>query len=124
MTAQKQAAQMNLTNIKIGDSTQRNLYKTGGVGALIVGMLFIIEMTTYIATSAPSLTDPAGWFNLFQNNRLVGLVDFGILELFSLVLLVPMYLALYAALKRASESVLSIAAILAFVGIAANFATS
>lgn len=124
MTANKQASPMNIMNTKIEDRNWRSIYRAGGISALIVGVLFIIEMTTYIATSAPSLTDPAGWFNLFQNNRLVGLVDFGILELFSLVLFVPMVLALYAALKQASEGALSIAAILAFVGIAANFATS
>ena len=81
-------------------------------------------MIVYIATSAPSLTDAAGWFSLFQNNRFVGLVDFGILELYALILFVPMFLALYAVLRRASESYMAIAAILAFVGIAVNFATS
>ncbi|HEX9027940.1 MAG TPA: hypothetical protein VF823_02120, partial [Anaerolineales bacterium] len=124
MTANTQVSTANITNTKIRESNWRSIYRAGGISALIVGVLFIIEMTTYLATSAPSLADPAGWFNLFQNNRLVGLVDFGILELVSLVFFVPMYLALFAALRRASVSALSIAAILAFVGIAANFATS
>jgi len=81
-------------------------------------------MIAYIATSAPNLADAVGWFNLFHNNRFVGLVDFGILELSALVLFVPVFLALYAVLRRASESYMAIAAILAFVGIAVNFATS
>ena len=41
-----------------------------------------------------------------------------------MVLFVPMFLALYAVLRRANESYMTIAAILAFVGIAVNFATS
>jgi hypothetical protein len=61
---------------------------------------------------------------LFQKNRFLGLVDFGILEFYGLVLFVPMYLALYTALKRVNEGYMSIAAILAFVGIGVNFATS
>jgi len=81
-------------------------------------------MIAYIATSAPSLADAAGWFSLFHNNRCIGLVDFGILELSALVFFVPMFLALYAVLRRASESTMAIAAILAFAGIAVNFATS
>jgi hypothetical protein len=81
-------------------------------------------MIAYIATSAPSLADAAGWFSLFQKNRFIGLVDFGILELYALVLFVPMFLALYVVLRRASESYMAIAAILAFTGIAVNFATS
>jgi hypothetical protein len=124
MNAQLRAIPLDKESIKTADSNGRGLYKAGGVSALTIGTLLIIEMIAYIATAAPSLTDAAGWFTLFRNNRFVGLVDFGILELYALVLFVPMFLALYAALKRASESYMAIAAILAFVGIAANFATS
>jgi hypothetical protein len=102
----------------------KSLYKAGGAGAWLVGTLLLIEMIAYIATSAPSLADTAGWFALFHNNRFIGLVDFGILELYALVLYVPMFLALYVVLRRANESYMAIAAILAFVGIAVNFATS
>ncbi len=98
-------------NDQIADSNWKSIYKVGGWCALIVGALFIIEMIVYIATSAPSLTDAAGWFSLFHNNRLVGLFDFGILELYGLVLFVPMFLALYIALRRASESIMAIAAV-------------
>jgi len=113
-----------ITNHQTADSKWKSLYQAGGAGALIVGTLLLIETIAYIATSAPSLADAAGWFNLFHNNRFVGLVDFGILELYALVLFVPVFLALYAVLRRASESYMAIAAILAFIGIAVNFATS
>jgi hypothetical protein len=113
-----------VTDAEIVDTKWNSLYQAGGWAALVIGALFIIEMIIYIASSAPSLADAAGWLALFQNNRLLGLVDFGILEFYGLILFVPIYLALYAALKRTSESYVSIAAILAFVGIAINFATS
>lgn len=106
------------------DSKWRSLYKAGGWSALIIGALLIIEIIVYIASSAPSLADAAGWLVLFQKNRLLGLIDFGILEFYGLLLFVPMFLALYAALKRASESFMAIAVILAFTGIAVNLATS
>ena len=115
---------LQMTNDQITDDKWKSLYKAGGAGALTVGLFFIIEMTVYISSSAPSLADAAGWFALFQNNRLVGLVDFGILELYGLVLFIPIYLSLYTVLRRASESYMAIAAILALVGVAANFATS
>ncbi len=121
MTAQAQ--NVPLYEAKAGIANRRSIYAIGGVCALAAGTLFLIEMIVYIATSAPSMADAAGWFNLFQANRFVGLIDFGILELYGLVLFVPMFLALYAALRRASESLMAIAAVLAFVGIAANFAT-
>ena len=112
-----------ITNEQVIDSKWKSLYKAGGAGALIVGTLLLIETIAYIATSAPNLADAAGWFNLFQNNRFIGLIDFGILELYGLVLFVPLFLALYAVLRRASESYMTVAAILAFTGITVNFAT-
>jgi len=124
MTTQLQTIQGDKVNSKAVDSKWKSLYKVGGVSALIIGILLIVEMIFYIATSAPSLADVAGWFALFQNNRFVGLIDFGILELYALALFVPMFLALYAALRRTSEGAMTTAAILAFVGIAANFATN
>jgi hypothetical protein len=112
------------SNAETADSTWYSLYRVGGASGVIAGALFLIEMIFYIASAAPSLTDAAGWFTLFHNNRLVGLVDFGILELYGLVLFVPLFLALYAALRRANASYMAIATTLALVGTAANFATS
>jgi len=102
----------------------KSLIKAGGVCALIVGTLLIIEMVAYIATSAPSMADAAGWFSFLHAHRFIGLIDFGILELYALVLFVPIFLALYVSLRRTNESSMAVAAILAFVGIAVNFATS
>jgi hypothetical protein len=115
---------MDESNVETANSSWKSLYKVGGVAGLMVGALFLIEMIVYIASSAPSLTDTAGWFTLFHNSRLVGLLDFGILELYGLVLFVPLFLALFVALRRANESYMAIATSLALVGIAANFATS
>lgn len=113
-----------MTNEQVSDSKWKSLYKVGGVSALITGTLLLIEMIAFIATSAPNMADAAGWFDLFHNNRVIGLIDFGILELYGLILFVPIFLALYFFLRRASESYMVVAEILAIVGIAVNFATS
>ena len=110
-------------NDELVDPKWKSLYRAGGWAALTIGALFIIEMIIYIASSEPSLADAAGWLTLFQKNRLLGLVNFGFLEFFGLLFFVPMFLALYAVLKRTSESYAAIAAILGFIGIAVNFAT-
>lgn len=123
MTAQSQRISTIEPNAEVIDTRWRSLYKAGGAAALAIGTLLIVEAVFYVATSAPSLTDALAWFRFFQTNRLVALIDFGILELYGLVLFVPMFLALYAALRRASENYTAIAVVLAVVGIAANFAT-
>ena len=79
------------TSVQTAVSKWKGLYKAGGVSALVIGILLILEMIIYIATSAPNLADAAGWFALFQNNRFIGLLDFGILELYGLILFVPYF---------------------------------
>jgi hypothetical protein len=112
------------TNGQATDPKWNKLFKTGGISALLIGVFLLVEMIAFIATSAPNMADASGWFAFFQKNRLIGLIDFGILELYGLVLFVPMFLALYLSLKKAGESIMAIAVILTFVGIAVNFATS
>ena len=124
MKTQLETTRWEGANKETVDPKWKMLCKAGGVSALIAGTLLFVEMIVYIATSAPSLTDAAGWFSLFHTNRFIGLVDFGILELYGLVLFIPMFLALYITLRKANESFMSIAAMLAFAGIAANFATN
>ncbi len=102
----------------------RSLYKAGGVAAALVVALLIAETIAYLTTSAPSLADAAGWFRLFQTNRLIGMIDFGVLELCAMVLYVPMFLALYICLRRSSPTYTAIAAVLALAGIAANFGSN
>ena len=105
-------------------SDPRSLYRAGAASALLLGVLLLVEPVVYLASAAPSLADAAGWFSLFQRNRTLALIDFGILELYGLVLFVPIYLALFAALRQAGQASMRIATALALVGVAANFATS
>ena len=124
MTTRLHPLPLQQESARSAELNPHGLYRAGGVGALMMGLLLIVEVIAYLATSAPSLADAGRWFALFQNHRLVGLVDFGLLELLGLTLFVPMFLALYAALHGADESAVAIATALALLGIAANFATS
>ncbi len=97
---------------------------------LIEGIVdFIIQIVwlnsgTYGASSGLQPSTVIGWFQLFQNNRLVGLIDDAVLDIAVVALLVPVFLALFAALRRASEAWVAVATSLAFVGIAAYIPTN
>ena len=65
-----------------------------------------------------------GFFTVFQNNWLLGLLNLDLLYIVTNVLMILIYLALYAALKRTSESSIAIALTLGLVGIAAYFASN
>ncbi len=108
----------------VAPNEARSLFRAGGAAAALVVALLIAETIAYLTTSAPSLADAEGWFRLFQTNRLVALIDYGVLELCAMVLFVPMFLALYICLRRASRAYAAIAGLLAVAGIAANFASN
>ena len=109
--------------VNMPDSSRGTLYMAGGAAALIAAALVIVEMIGFIATgSLPTTVE--GWFALLQDNRLLGLVDLYLLEIVAWALFVPMFLALYKALKKANESYMIIATALAFVGIADYIATN
>lgn len=105
----------------IGKSSSR-LYKIGGMATLIMLVIMSIQVIIFVTWPPPSaVTD---WFVLLQNNWLLGLLSLDLLYLLTNALLIPLYLALYAALKRASESWMLIALTLGLVGITAYFSSN
>ncbi len=119
-----QIDQLDVPAARVARSRAHGLYRAGGLSAALVGALLIVETIIYLTSSAPSLADAAGWFRLFQTNRLIGLIDFGVLELGAMLLFVPMFLAIYVCVKRTSPAYAAIAGLLALAGIAANFASN
>jgi hypothetical protein len=57
------------------------------------------------------------WFTLYQDYGFLGLLDSFLLDVVAVVLMIPVFLALYVALKRAGESFMAIATGVMFVGI-------
>ncbi len=110
------------SSVGIPDSLWKPLYKVGSAAALITAVFLPIQIIVFIIWPPPVTV--SGWFTLFQNNKLVGLLDFDLLIVVDYILLVPILLALYVALKRISESFMAIAVTLWLVGIAAYFASN
>ncbi|MBA7500966.1 MAG: DUF4386 family protein [Clostridia bacterium] len=111
-----------VTDAKTADSHWKGLYRIGGAAGLIVVVLLPIEIIVMTAYPLPSTV--IGYFTLFQSNRLIGLLDLYLLEIPVYALFVPMFLALYAALRRANESYMALATTLAIIGITVFLATN
>ena len=75
------------------------------------------------SSSGPPPSTVIGFFMLLQHNRFLGLVDLGLFDIAAVALLVPMFLAVCIALRRASASFMAIALTLSLVGIAVYLAT-
>ncbi len=101
-------------------SPWRGLYLVGGIAALLMVVLGMSEVMLEASSSALAggPATASEWFALLQTNRLLGLA---LLEIFEVILLPLgglMFLALYAALRRTSESLTAIAIVCELISIA------
>jgi hypothetical protein len=66
-------------NRKIDRIVDKKFYMLGGIAAWIVVLLMLGEILFFVFYPAPETV--IGWFNLFQNNALIGILDFWGLEI-------------------------------------------
>ncbi|HEX6383590.1 MAG TPA: hypothetical protein VF177_02865 [Anaerolineae bacterium] len=101
------------------DSRWKGLYKVAGVAALITVAFIPIAIVANIVWPPPAWSAGAArdWFTLFADNWFLGLVHLDLLLMMSLVLSVPIFLALYVALRPAGESAMVIATAIALIGV-------
>ncbi len=117
MSQPKQVTDTNTT-----DSRWHWLYKVAGLSALVTAVLIVVQMIVFIIWPPPSTA--IDYFKLFQDNALLGFLALDLLYVIDNVLLIPILLALYVALRRTNEPFMLIGAALGFVGIAALFASN
>ena len=92
------------------DPRWRWLYKIGGAAALYSVAIIPIQLIIFIVWGQPETV--IGWFNLFQDNKLAGLLAFKLLFVVNAVVGIATTFALYAALRRVNESLMVIATVL------------
>lgn len=104
--------------VEAADPAWRGLYQVAGVAALVTVGLTLLAVYTHIAWPPPdwSAGSAIHWFNRFQDSWLLGLLGLDLLIVISLVLGVPIFLALYVALRRSGEAAMAIATALALLG--------
>jgi hypothetical protein len=113
MSVQLQAKQMNEITTETADSNWNWLYKIGGAAALLSVVFFPIQIIVFLVSPPPDTV--IGWFRLFQDNQLIGLLDLDLLLIVDQVLAILIFLALYVALRRANQSFMAIGLALGLV---------
>lgn len=108
------------------NSSWKTLYWVGGVAALLAGILFrrniAAEIGLFNQKGAPETV--SDWFELLQKSRFLGLVYLNLFDLVNYALLSLMFLALFVALKRSNQSIMTIATVFALLGIAVYYASN
>lgn len=110
-----------VTNTETSVSDWKSLYKVGGVAALLMFVLTLIQSFIFITNPPPSTV--IEYFTLFQRSQILGLLDLDFLLIVINILLILIYLALYVALVQISKSYMTIALAIGLAGTILFFAS-
>ena len=109
------------------DSSSKSLYRLGGVVALLVPLVALVDIITAMLqgeAAAPGTLSATQWFAIFQDNSFLGLSNLGLLNVIYNSLAVPLFFALYVALRRVDRTYAGLAAILLVMGATVYIATN
>jgi hypothetical protein len=111
-------------DLETADSRLPDLFKIGGLAALITAVLIPLQIAVFIAWPPPLQGPIVDWFTLFHSNWLLGLLSLDLFLLFDYVLLIPIVLSLYFALRQHGRSFMVMGVACFFVAITCYFASN
>lgn len=102
------------------DGQTKTLYRAAGTLALLVVFIGLIDATTSMGMEARdnSTIPMIEWFTLFQTNPFAAFSRLGIINMITLSLSVPIYLAFTQAFQQRRPALAALASLLFFVGTA------
>jgi hypothetical protein len=98
------------------------LYRSGSVAAAVVAVLLLGEIAVFAAFPRPPTA--RDHFELFARSPIAGLLTLDLLGMVAYVLMVPVMLAVYVAVRRHAEATSAVALVLFVIGVADFFATN
>ena len=113
---------MNKAKSDQDESRWQWLYRLGGIAALITAIFIPLQVVIFMAWPPPSTA--LGYFTLAQSNPLAVLLDLDLLLLIDQMLGIAVLVALYIALRRTNESVMTVVLALGLIAAAAYVASN
>jgi len=97
---------------------EKSVLRWGGLAGMLGGILFILAMVFVGVFIPPDPADLAGWVMRFPDIRAARVVE-NVIYLVALILEVPLFLALYRALRKTSLAPALFGSVLGIVGLVA-----
>ena len=97
---------------------ENSVLRWGGLAGMLGGFLFILVMVVVGVFVPPDPADLAGWVTRFPDIRSARVVE-NVMYLVALILEIPLFLALYRALRRTSLAPALFGSVLGIVGLVA-----
>ena len=116
MTAKTTTFPINQSRAENVSSGWSSLYKLGGISALLLVVIVIIQLIVFSFAPPPLDGTAIDWFILFQKNPIIGLIHFEFLMIIYVILCIPIALALYTLLRRVNPTWTALYLILSLLG--------
>lgn len=102
------------------DRPAKALYRTAGTMALLIVLVGLVDATTSMGIEARdnSTVSIIEWFTLFQSDRFAAFSSLGVINMITLSLSIPVYLAFLRAFREHRPAFIALASILFFIGTA------
>jgi len=111
-----------VADVETADSAYKSLYRLGGAAALVVVVLILGVFIGFMVYPQPSTV--RDWFELFQSNKVIGLLDFWGLEVLMYAMFALVFLTLYVMLREADQGRMAIAITFSLLGVGIFLATN
>ncbi|HLO30109.1 MAG TPA: hypothetical protein VK249_13280 [Anaerolineales bacterium] len=98
------------------------LFRLAGAAAILMLAIILIQLVVFMSAPPPYEGTAIDWFNLFQENKLIGLIDFEFLMVIYTVISILVTVALYLTLKHASPAFTALYLALSVIGVMAFIA--
>lgn len=118
---------MDQSVIEAADSRWPGFYKVGGVAALLVVLVALLDVVLAMLSGEAvenSTVTVVEWYALFQNNPLSAFANLGLFNIIYQALAIPLYLALYHVHRRTYQAYAALALILFCIGTTVYFSTN
>ena len=100
----------------------RIVYQVAAACSLLISLFIPMQLIVYFTWPPP--TTVTGWFQLFDESPMIGLLDMDLLLIVDTILFIPVFLGLYHKLFPYMHGPIALALILALVGIASYCASA
>ncbi len=105
----------------------KDFYKLAGIAALLIVLVGVLDIVLSIITGeakANHIVTVSEWFDLFQSNRISALSNLGLINIITLTLGIPIYLALFNLHRKSNPAFVGLSAIFFFIGTAVYFSSN
>ena len=105
----------------------KDFYKLAGIAALLIVLVGVLDIFLSIITGeakANHIVTVSEWFDLFQSNRISALSNLGLINIITLTLGIPIYLALFNLHRKSNPAFVGLSAIFFFIGTAVYFSSN